>query len=215
MSETITKEYLNAFLEEGLEEMEVATFTQMAYQGFDAKVIREELVSKKWSKELLTNVLVYFLVRGTNISAKATKRSSEACALMLKSATEKGLRARPEKPTTLTIGRIVAAMPEVVAGIIARFPTQVRVLCPEVSPGLPLYLKFSAGASLCTSEEQYIEWMDWARSQDAVINKDKSSEERVNQFGRVQYSSSRLDHKFRRTIQHKCNDQLLKSKGGL
>lgn len=199
MSELINDEFFSKFLEHGLEEMSSDMFTSMAYQGFDPLTIRNELKHRGWSKGLLLNVIVFFLVRGTNIGTKAVARSTESCKAMLREASEKGLTQRPVTPNSLTIGRIVASVPEMVASILKKYGNNCRVLSSDVGD-CKRYLKFSAGASLCVNEAELEQWIIWAKAQDAIINPKSPNPDRVVQFAHIQYSSALLSVDKRRAV---------------
>jgi len=190
----LNNSFFDNFFDSGLNDINENTFEIVSFQGFDPKIIRKELIKRKWTSSELTQILTFFLVRGTNIGDKVENRSSPECNSLLASLKNKGLQQRAVKKNDITINRIVASMPEIVASIIAKHHDKCRVLCPDISENLPIYLKFSSGGSLCVDEDELDEWIDWAREQDKIINPNNPNADRVQQFALIQYNSTFISH---------------------
>lgn len=185
---SIDKDFFNQFLVQEIDNIDSDDFNDFAYQGFDPLVIKEELIKKKWQKKELVQLLMYYLTRGTNTGAKAMGRSTDTCKKLITSLQSKGLVAKPITTKCITVNRIVSALPDIVAGILARHESKCRILCAETSPELPIFLKFSAGASLCVDDKQLSLWKIWAIEMDKVINS-KPDASRVTMFADIQFRS--------------------------
>jgi len=185
---SIDKDFFNQFLTQEIDNIDTDDFDDFAYQGFDPLVIKGELIKKQWQKKELVQLLMFYLTRGTNTGSKAMGRSTEVCQRLISSLRSKGLVAKPVSTKCITVNRIVSALPDIVAGILARHGSKCRILCADVSPELPIFLKFSAGASLCKDEEQLNLWKTWATEMDKVIN-NKPDASRVKMFADIQFRS--------------------------
>jgi hypothetical protein len=165
-------------------------FEQMSYQGFDPVTIRKEIIKKKWKKQELFQIIIYFLLRGTNISSKALGRSTKECIDLIGNLKNKGLKEKPVAANDITINRVISSMPEIVAKILHDNFDRCRVIGRDDVPSLPFYLKFSSGASLCINETELNDWISWAVIQDSVINeKKKPDPSRVQNFAVIQYNN--------------------------
>jgi hypothetical protein len=201
----ISEAYFQNFLDEGVNDISKEIFESVSYQGFDPTVIRKELIKQKWSKNDLIQILTFFVVRGTSLSEKSINRSTETLANLITNLRNKGLKDRPVDKTDITIGRIVASMPEIVASIIAKYPNNCRIICKDVSEALPLYLKFSSGAALCVDSSELKRWTEWAIEQDKVINPTRADSERVENFANIQYNSTFLSTNKRQNLRTKLD----------
>lgn len=201
---SIDKDFFNQFLTQDINNIDSDEFEDFAYQGFDPLIIKEELIKKKWQKTELVQILMYYLTRGTNTGAKAMGRSTDKCKKLITSLQSKGLVAKPITTKCITVNRIVSALPDIVAGILAKHESKCRILCANISPELPNYLKFSAGASLCVNEDQLRSWKLWATEMDKVINS-KPDASRVSMFADIQFRSQAMDVKKRQQAQNSIN----------
>jgi hypothetical protein len=189
---TLDSSFFSNFFTEGLNLVTEDNFETAAYQGFDPSVIRKQLIINKWQKTELIQILTFFVVRGTSLSDKSMGRSTKTLSQLITHLKNKGLVDTPVNRTDITIGRIVASMPEIVASIIAKFPDDCRIICNDLDVSIPVYLKFSSGAALCVSEDELKEWLTWAIEQDKVINPKKPDAVRVENFANIQYQSTFL-----------------------
>lgn len=185
----LNNEFFESFFETGLDSFDDEAFETVSYQGFDPKLIRKELIRRKWTQKELTYILTFFLVRGTNIDDKNEGKNTAEFNKMIAGLKNKGLVLRANGNKDITINRIVACMPEIVAGIIAKYHDKCRILCIDTSPDIPIYLKFSSGGALCESDVELEHWINWATEQDKVINPGKNDCDRVRQFALIQYNS--------------------------
>jgi hypothetical protein len=189
---TLDSSFFSNFFTEGLNLVTEDNFETAAYQGFDPSVIRKQLIINKWQKTELIQILTFFVVRGTSLSDKSMGRSTKTLSQLITHLKNKGLVDTPVNRTDITIGRIVASMPEIVASVIAKFPDDCRIICNDLDVSIPVYLKFSSGAALCVSEDELKEWLTWAIEQDKVINPKKPDAVRVENFANIQYQSTFL-----------------------
>jgi hypothetical protein len=158
-------------------------------EDFGPSFTREEIKKRGWSKEELIGILVSFLMKGTNISQKD---NSNACSDGLDTARSKGLVEISNEITDLTIERIVAAFPVLVACLIhKKEELQQYILCKDIGD-IPIYLKFSSGASLLLSEDELTNWILWAQAQDRIVNPTRHNPINVAKSARKQYDANVL-----------------------
>lgn len=181
--------FFETFFDEGINDFSDEAFEIVSFQGFDPKLIRKELIRNKWTQKELIYIITFFLVRGTNIDEKNEGKNTAEFNQIITDLKNKSLVQRAVDKKSITINRIIACMPEIVAGVIAKHNDKCRILCIDTSPILPVYLKFSSGGSLCQSDIELEHWITWAIEQDKVINPKNPNSERVMQFAKIQYSS--------------------------
>ncbi|PVU92395.1 hypothetical protein BB561_003853 [Smittium simulii] len=158
--------------------------------GFNSKEFRQMIIEKEIPKEDFIQLIKYYCNKGTNISEKAMSQSSEECRQMIKRMVAFGLVERSKAPFDMTIGRIALAFPERVAILIKKWGNELNIIFKE-EKSIPDYLKFSAGASLCTSMTQLNDWIKWAIKNDEVINKKNGpNKHRVRKYAKIQYLNS-------------------------
>jgi len=209
---TVNENYFSTFLDAAIEDVDEQMFEDMSYQGFDPSVIRREIAKRGWTGAELTQLIVFFIMRGTNMK-KAETKSTEKCVKLLKGLRAKGLTENRKGPTNITINRVICALPEVVAGVIAKYPKMCRILCKTYG-NLPLYLKFSAGASLCKNVDELQQWIVWATEQDAIINSGegrKPDPDSVVNYANIQYNGSVIPDNKIKTIRDKLDRILLEN----
>jgi hypothetical protein len=201
---TLNDSFINSFIDQKDFKIDDNIFDEMAYQGFDPIFIRKQVMKKRWTQEELLNLIVFFLLRGTNID-KSTDRSTNECKKLITSLQAKGLTTDKTKRENITINRVISSFPDIVASVIAKHEDNCRILAKEFGGQLPNYLKFSSGASLCVDEEQLGKWVLWAKEQDKIINPKKPNPENVENYAKIQYASALFDIKKRKAIQNKLD----------
>lgn len=103
----------------------------------------------------------------------------------------------------VTITRIVAIFPDLVAGIIRQ--TNKSVICQDVEPSVPKWLKFPGGASLITKDDignaLYQKWLNWYVAFGNIINPNqKVTIDNVKRFADAIYNSAATSTDVRKTV---------------
>lgn len=181
---------------------------ESAYQGFDPAVTKRRLIQMRWQKADIARVISFYVMRGTSIRPDSVNRSTATVQTAVARWQTLGLVQAATTREDITINRIVSCMADQVAYAIAKHSTECRVVAAEVSPDLPVYLKFSAGASLCTSDEQLEHWIMWSTCFSAIISRNTTTEETVRRYARIQYESRLFDQQRRAAIQARCQQML-------
>jgi len=134
------------------------------YQGFDFDAIALELLKQK--PEDLADAIVLYATRGTNIDRIRTKVGSDAARdridalkrvmnIVHKPAASLG-------PKDITLGRIGAIYAPIVCAIYKRKPGGFVPVATGYSGTLTGYLQCPGGASMCKTDVELREWVEWS-----------------------------------------------------
>lgn len=145
----------------------------LAYNGFDPRIVLSALRNKESNKKILNNDMTIFAVficnRGTNVS-KFKESTTERGVKMITSLMKKYevVQGTPRDKDAVTIGRIGACIPNVIAEVMKRGHGRVV----GESGDCPEFLCFTSAASIIPRAyvNLFKAWKEWRSSFSAVIN---------------------------------------------
>jgi hypothetical protein len=106
---------------------------------------------------------------------------------------------KPEAPTDITIGRLMATYPSKVAELLNKGYGRV---VGEGGGDLPMFLKFPAAPSIIPSTDGalYEAWLQWAITFDKIITDDPTPLATIKSYGEIAWKSGLHTDEERRTI---------------
>jgi len=181
------------------------------FQGFNPSVTFEEMEKlRRTNPNILTKVIAFYVMRGTNITGKgATKEATEFIGQLA----TLGFKAKAETPKTLTLSRVAATYAALTASVIARnHRARVVDLKAAEAAQLPNYYAWPGAPAIIPSADIYAKWLVWAEQFDKTIHlKDQKQDlNRVKQFSDQAYNSSFYTAQDREKIKAICNAAALK-----